>query len=365
MSIYQSIKHFSATFLFATGGYAAQARTTDAGIMPFLGLETNARTAGMAGAATAVTDNPLAVYANAALSLIGERHAGGTLFSGPWNTAFDSANVLYGVGGFYTPDSRNSLLAGVRYFRGPSVGLTDEQGFPAGTARPQDLSAEVGYGHRIGRNPALSLTVRYVRSDQGFGEKPMQGVSFDIGAAYRGTLRAVKGARWIVGLRLADIGPNVKASDGERYGLPTRGSLGGSLHLPFRPNHVLGIALDLGHQFRGGITGLAAGAEYTFSGTVSCAADTTSVRRTKAPATTPRWVADSLQAPCGATPHGVSAVTNSTRSTTRFSFRSDFCCKRRSASIRKQRHLPMPLLFPLQVCYSSIRMQRTDAPRSE
>ena len=56
----------------------------------------------------------------------------------------------------------------------------------------------------------------------------------------------------------------MKASYGERYGLPTRGSLGGSLHLPFRPNHVLGIALDLGHQFRGGITGLAAGAEYTF-----------------------------------------------------------------------------------------------------
>lgn len=101
--------------------------------------------------------------------------------------------------------------------------MTDEQGFPAGTARPQDLSAEVGYGRRIGRNLAFSLTARYVRSDQGFGEKPMQGVSFDIGAAYRGTLRAVEGARWIVGLRLADIGPNVKASDGERYGLPTRG----------------------------------------------------------------------------------------------------------------------------------------------
>lgn len=167
-------------------------------------------------------------------------------------------------GGFYTPDSRNALLAGVRYFRGPSVGLTDEQGFPAGTARPQDLSAEVGYGRRIGRNLAFSLTARYVRSDQGFGEKPMQGVSFDIGAAYRGTLRAVEGARWIVGLRLADIGPDVKASDGERCGLPIRGSLGGSLHLPFRSNHMLCVALDLSHQFRGGITGLAAGAEYTF-----------------------------------------------------------------------------------------------------
>ena len=92
----------------------------------------------------------------------------------------------------------------------------------------------------------------------------MQGVSFDIGAAYRGTLRVVEGIHWIVGLRLADIGPDVKTSDGERYGLPIRGSLGGALHLPFRPNHVLGIALDLSHQFRGGITGLAAGAEYTF-----------------------------------------------------------------------------------------------------
>lgn len=74
----------------------------------------------------------------------------------------------------------------------------------------------------------------------------------------------MEGARWIVGLRLADIGPDVKVSDGKRYGLPTRGALGGSLHLPFRPNHVLGVALDLGHQFRGGITGLAAGVEYTF-----------------------------------------------------------------------------------------------------
>ena len=92
----------------------------------------------------------------------------------------------------------------------------------------------------------------------------MQGVSFDIGAAYRGTFRAVDGARWIAGLRLADLGPDVKASDGERYGLPMRGSLGGSLLLPFRPNHVLGAALDFGCQFRGGIADLAAGVEYTF-----------------------------------------------------------------------------------------------------
>lgn len=194
MYTYQSIKRLAATLLFAARRLRGASPDRRRRTMPFLGMGTDARTAGMAGAATAVADNPLAVYTSAALSLVGERHAGAALFAGPWNTAFDSANVLYGAGGFYSPDSRNALLAGVRYFRGPSVGLTDEQGFPAGTARPHDLSAEVGYGRRIGRNLALSLTARYARSDQGFGEKPMQGVSFDIGAAYRGTLRAVEGA---------------------------------------------------------------------------------------------------------------------------------------------------------------------------
>lgn len=75
----------------------------------------------------------------------------------------------------------------------------------------------------------------------------------------------------------------MKASDGERYGLPTRGSLGGSLHLPFRPNHVLGIALDLGHSSGEESPVWPQEPNTPFSGTVSCAADTTSVRRTKAP----------------------------------------------------------------------------------
>lgn len=191
---YQSIKHFTAAFLFATGGYAAQAQTTDAGIMPFLGLETNARTAGMAGAATAVTDNPLAVYANAALSLIGERHAGGTLFSGTLEYGFRQRQCALRRGGILysrlaeLPVGRSALFprtfgrvdrrTGISRRNGPSA-----RPFGGGRLRPSDRPES-----------GVFADGRYVRSDQGFGEKPMQGVSFDIGAAYRGTLRAVEGA---------------------------------------------------------------------------------------------------------------------------------------------------------------------------
>lgn len=121
----------------------AQAQTADAGIMPFLGMETDARTAGMAGAATAVADNPLAIYANAALSLVGERHAGAALFTGPWDTAFDGADVLYGAGGFYSPDSRNALLGRCTLFPRPP-GRTDRRtGIPGRNGRSCDLSAEI------------------------------------------------------------------------------------------------------------------------------------------------------------------------------------------------------------------------------
>lgn len=167
----------------------------------------------------------------------------------------------------------------------------------------------------------------------------MQGVSFDIGAAYRGTLRAVEGARWIVGTAAGRHRPQCESL--RRGALrPADTRLARRLASPAFPPEPCARRRPRsgppvpGRNHRSGPQE----PNTPFSGTVSCAADTTSVRRTKAPATTPRWVADSLQAPCGATPHGVWAVTNSTRSTTRFSFRSDFCCKRQSASIRKERH---------------------------
>lgn len=61
---------------------------------------------------------------------------------------------------------------------------------------------------------------------------------------------------------------------------------------------MLCIALDLGHQFRGGITGLAAGAEYTFfrHGVVRGGYHL-GQKNKGSRATTPRWVADSIAGP--------------------------------------------------------------------
>ena len=142
--------------------------------------------------------------------------------------------------------------------------MTDNDGFPAGTARPWDLAAEAGYARIFGKRIAVSLTARYVRSDLDIGEAPFQGVSFDLAAALRGGFGKSGKAGWTAGIRVADLGPEVSGSDGRSLRLPTRGSAEGALWLTPHRNHTLRVALDLGYRFSGGPFDASFGAEYLF-----------------------------------------------------------------------------------------------------
>ncbi|GHV01537.1 hypothetical protein FACS1894159_09560 [Bacteroidia bacterium] len=222
--------------------------------MPFLGMETDGRRAGMAGSGSLLTDSPSAVFGNGAASLAGDKKLGVGLFSGPWS----GGDALYGAGGFYRMGEKNALLAGFRYLPGPRIETTDGQGFPLGVVRSRDMAFDVGYGRTIGRGLALSLTARYAIEDQGFGE-PLSAFACDLGAMYTRPLRR-EGASWAIGLRLANLSPGVQG-----YALPSRAVLGGALTLPFSADHTVACALDAGYGFAAsGQFDAAAGVEYTF-----------------------------------------------------------------------------------------------------
>lgn len=248
--------------LIGLGNGAARAQVSDMGVLPFLGAETDSRSAGMAGTGVTQTDSPFAVYHNAATSSMGGRKLGIGMFAGPWSTGFKTADVLLGGSGYYRFGS-NSVLAGFRYIAGPEIEMMDDHGFPTGTARSRDMAADIGYARRLSDHIALSLTARWVISDQGFGDPSVNAFAFDVGAAYKKGLSFMEGAFWAAGVRLADVGPRVKMSDGEKYNLPSRAVAGGSVMLPFTPRHVLMCALDVNYRFAGSF-GAALGAEYTF-----------------------------------------------------------------------------------------------------
>ena len=246
-------KYAVAAIMLAAVTYTASAQT-DTPAMPFLRMETDARTAGLGGAGSVLPDNPAAIYGNAAVSVLGESCGGATLFTGPWgNSVSDSGHdALYGAGGYWTPDGRNGIVAGLRCYGGSRISLSDDAGFPAGTARPWDLSAEAGYARRFGKHAAVSLTTRYMRSDFGTDIAPMQGVAFDVGAAFRGSMGSQRQLSWLAGIHISDIGPNLKGSDGTALHLPSRVSIEGALLMPFSKNHEINMAADAGCCFFNG-----------------------------------------------------------------------------------------------------------------
>lgn len=230
--------------------------------MPFLLMDADARTAGMAGAGAILPDSPSAIWHNAASVIGGGRSAGAGLFSGPWNTDFDGADVMHGAAGYWNIDGRNAILAGVRYVAGAKSVLMDSYGFPAGTACPYDLAAEAGYARGFGRHFSVALTARYLHSDFGLGTDPLRGVSFDAAAVYRHAVAFRDGAQWSVGLRFADLGTLLQPSG--RSCLPMRCIASGCVNLPFSPRHVLNLAADAGYRFSPSAFEAAAGAEYVF-----------------------------------------------------------------------------------------------------
>ena len=130
--------------------------------MPFVLLDADARTAGMAGAGGILPDNPSAVRHNAAAVLAGEHKAGLDLAAGPWNTDFDMSEVLYAASGYWNIDGRNGILAGVRCISGEDIVLTDEWGYHVGTAHPYDFAIEAGYARGFGEHFSVALTVMYM-----------------------------------------------------------------------------------------------------------------------------------------------------------------------------------------------------------
>ena len=222
------------TYILAAAGLlllgtlsARSQESSDNGVLPFLGLATDARTAGLAGAGSTLGDNTAALYGNAASALTGERKAGIGLFTGPWTGDFQSSEVLLGASGYYNIGGKNGILAGFRRIAGPDIELTDEQGLPAGTTRSCEWTLDLGYGHLFAERWAVAVTAHYVRSDLGFDD-PSNGVMFGLHAAYKGSFRRADTGRWSVGLSLLDFGPELKVS-GARYPLPMRLRLGGSV----------------------------------------------------------------------------------------------------------------------------------------
>lgn len=252
---------FILAILLPSAGIRTEAQN---GVLPFLDMEVNARTAGMSGAGSVCRDNPLALYANMAAALGGDNIAGGAIFAGPWRTSFAGADVVYGGSAFYRPGRKNFISAGFRYISGEKMTIMDENGYMQGYMRPVDWALDFGYGRLFGDKWSVALNARWVRSDAGYGEGASDVAIFALHGAYLGSFHDVKRGNWTAGLSVKGLGTPLK-SNGVSNMLPIDVTAAGNVEILWGKKHSLSFSADLDLRVIPSMAFSAAvGAEYMF-----------------------------------------------------------------------------------------------------
>lgn len=224
----------------------------------FLEIMTNARSASLGGMNSTTQPSAFGIFGNAAATVYSKQKSGiGASLSA--RKDFSDGN-LYTVGGYHQLGSKSALSAGFRYFSNPEVTLNNK------TYKPSEMALEVAYSYELMKNFSAAITFRYINSDlEEIGIGKANSVGGDLAVYYKNDISSFAGAKWDVGVRLANIGSKLKYDDNNKYSLPTRLGAGGSAFLPFAENHTLYLSANVDYRmvpsdftsFEGGF-----GAEY-------------------------------------------------------------------------------------------------------
>ena len=244
--------------LFAAKSYAQQTienpndtRVITTGV-PFLLIASDARAAGMA-------DMGVATSADA--------------YSQQWNAAkYAFATVEQGVAVTYTPylsDLVNDIFLGnltyynrlnetsafslsLRYFSLGDIELRQNADDIPLIQSPNELTIDGAYSLRLSDHFAMSVGLRYLRSDlkiQGVdGETDAAGsIAADIGGFYQSDEKAYESfnGRWRAGFSIQNLGPKLKYDEqGQENFLPTNLRVGGGFDFIFDEHNKLGVAAE-------------------------------------------------------------------------------------------------------------------------
>ncbi len=233
---------------------SAQAKVGTTGAQ-FLELGVSARSMGMGGAYTAVTNDVSAVYYNpAALTSILGREVMATYIDMP-------ADVQYGFAAVGMPLESIGGVLGIGVYAltsGEMIERTYNNGTGDGTGRTfsyNDLALSVGYGRYLTDRFSIGFTVRYI--GEYAHDYTANGWSADVGVDYNTGYRAFR-----LSMAITNFGPDLTFIADE-YPLPINFKFGGSINVVDGLDHVIKLAAEGSHP-SDNLEKYNAGMEYVF-----------------------------------------------------------------------------------------------------
>lgn len=189
--------------------------------VPFLLIAPDARAAGMGDMGVATSVDAFSQQWNSSKYAFSETKSGVGVSYTPYLSKLVNDIFLGNVTYFNRLDERSAFAASIRYFSLGDIEFVDNEFDEPRIQRPSELSLDASYALRLSDQFAMSVAMRYLRSDlriQGVDNDASAANTFgvDISGYYQSEEEAYAdfNGRWRMGFALQNIGPKFKYDEG-------------------------------------------------------------------------------------------------------------------------------------------------------
>jgi hypothetical protein len=221
--------------------------------VPFLRISPDIRAAGMGDAGIATSADANSGFLNLAKTPFASSKSSIGVTYTPWLRDLGVNDVfLASASGYYQLDDLQAISGSLRYFSLGNIDFTDASGNYQSTARPREMSFDVGYSRKLSSKNALGVGLRYLSSNLA-GNTTINNVAYkkagtvagDIHFFHNGAKENGEGFNW--GVTLSNLGGKISyTSDAtQRDFLPANFGIGGAYTKVFDEQNKITFAADI------------------------------------------------------------------------------------------------------------------------
>ncbi len=230
-----------------------QAQTTN-GITtatPFLLIVPDARAGGMGDVGVSTSADANSLFHNPSKIVFSSRQIQIGLNYSPWLRNLTD-DIFIGGASYINRFSENAAWGTeFRYFSLGQVDLTDNQGNPTGTIKPNEFSLSGTYALKLSETFSMGVSLKYFRSNLAFtgtntNLQPINSFGVDVSGYYQSQEENYGNfnGRYRIGFNIANIGPKVSYVPGEEDFIPTNLKFGGGFDFILDDYNIIGLNLE-------------------------------------------------------------------------------------------------------------------------
>lgn len=216
--------------------------------MPFLLINTDARSGGMGDVGVATSPDAFAIFHNPAKIAFNKTISSASLNYTPWLR--NLANDIFVGGGSYINRFRENSAWGIdiKYFSLGKVDLRSDQNQNTGTENPSEFAITGTYSLKLSETFSMGVGLKYINSNYKINSantnlKAANSFAADVAGYYQseeenfGTFNG----RYRLGFNITNIGPKVEYTSGVENFIPTNLKLGGGFDFILDDSNIIGI----------------------------------------------------------------------------------------------------------------------------